>query len=58
MSLTSLNRLSKNVRIETIVIPELEFSNIERHVFAGNVPTTPRLKIDQKPGWFGYGSPQ
>ena len=48
----SLNRRSENVRVLAIIIAELELGNVQRHIFAADfveVPTTPRLKIDQKP---------
>ena len=32
--LTSFNRRPENIRVAPIVIAELEFGNIERHIFA------------------------
>jgi hypothetical protein len=50
IGLASLNGRSENVRILPVVITELELGNIQRMYFRlilWNVPTTPRLKIDQ-----------
>jgi hypothetical protein len=43
---------AEDIGVGAVVIAKLKLRNIERHVFAAdlwNVPTTPRLKIDQKP---------
>lgn len=37
MPLTSPNRRSENIRVLPIVVAELEFSNVERHVFAADL---------------------
>jgi hypothetical protein len=52
MRSTSCNRCSEDVGIEPIVVAELKLREVERHIFGRHfvdVPTTPRLKIDQKP---------
>jgi hypothetical protein len=49
---TPRDRRSEDVRIFSIIVAELEFSDIQRHVFAADLvesADTPRLKIDQKP---------
>jgi hypothetical protein len=48
----SLDRFPENVRIGAVVIPELELGHIEGRYLAETlwkVPTTPRLKMLQKP---------
>ena len=41
MTLASLDRFAENVRVLAVVIPELEFSDIERHVFAAHFVERP-----------------
>jgi hypothetical protein len=46
------DRRSENVVVEAIIVPELELRNVEMQVFFFDlveVPTIPRLMIDQKP---------
>ena len=46
-------RRPEHIGIDAVVVAELKFRDVERHIFGAdilwNVPTTPRLKIDQKP---------
>jgi hypothetical protein len=42
----------ENVIVETIVVAELKFRDVQRHILSADLmelPTMPRLKIDQKP---------
>jgi hypothetical protein len=48
----ALNSRSENVIVEAIIVPELELRNVKMQIFLAdivNVPTIPRLRIDQKP---------
>ena len=50
--LASPDRFAKDIGVFAVVISQLEFSDIERQIFLVHfmeLPTMPRLKVDQKP---------
>ena len=53
MSLTPRNSCAEDIGVHPVVIAELKFRDVERHIFGADilwtVPTTPRLKMLQKP---------